>query len=59
MSKRPARFTLKEVQTLVKAAQEAGTRLILELERDGTMRIVLNEEGDRHPDIAAHRDYVL
>ena len=45
MGKRPARFTLKEVQTLVRAAQEAGSRLVLELERDGRMRIVLNDEG--------------
>jgi hypothetical protein len=59
MSRRPARFTLKEVQTLVKVAQEAGSRLILELERDGTMRIVLNERRDGLPDVAEHGDYVL
>lgn len=43
---RPARFTLKEVQTLVKAAQKANSRLILELERDGKMRIVLNDGSE-------------
>jgi hypothetical protein len=58
MSKRPARFTLKEVQTLVRAAQEAGTRLVLELDRDGRMRIILNENGS-FQDVAEYRDIVL
>lgn len=43
MSRRQARFSLKEMQTMIRAAQEAGTRLVFELEPDGKFRIVVND----------------
>ena len=58
MSRRPPRFTLKEVQTLVRAAQESGARLVLELDGDGKFRVILNETASIQ-DVAKHKDLVL
>lgn len=44
MSRPRSRFTLKELNTLVRVAREAGSRLILELDRDGKLRVILNEQ---------------
>ena len=57
MAKHRARFTLKEIQTLIRVAQEEQARLIFELEPDGRFRIIVNEVSfSAKP---SHRDYVL
>ena len=55
MSRWKVRLTLKEVQMLVRPAQEEGTRLILELEPDGRFRIIFSEEET----VKAGEDIVL
>jgi hypothetical protein len=43
MSGRRARFTMKEVVTLIKAAQKEHARVVIELDEAGKFRVVVNE----------------
>ena len=47
---------MKEILTLIKAAQKEEVRLVFELNRDGTFRIIVNELGEG---VEPSRDYVL
>lgn len=41
--RRKARFTMKEVTTLIKAAQKEHARVVIELDEAGKFRVVVNE----------------
>lgn len=43
MARRKARFTMKEITTLIKAAQREHARLVIELDEDGKFRVVVND----------------
>lgn len=45
MSRRPARFTMSEVLTLIRAAQKEHARLVIELDREGRFRVIVNERS--------------
>lgn len=45
MANRRARFTQKEILTLIRVAQQERARLVFELEPDGRFRIIVNETG--------------
>lgn len=40
MSRRPARFTQSDLTKAIKAVEQAGANMAVEISRDGTMRIV-------------------
>jgi hypothetical protein len=40
MSRRPARFTQADIYRAIKAIQQAGSDMVVEIVPDGTMRIV-------------------
>lgn len=44
--RRKARFTMKEITTLIKAAQKEHARLIIELDETGKFRIIVNEPSE-------------
>jgi hypothetical protein len=41
--RRKARFTMKEVTTLIKAAQKEHARVVIEMDEGGKFRMVFNE----------------
>lgn len=41
--RRKARFTMKEVVTLIKAAQKEHARVVIELDEVGKFRVIVNE----------------
>lgn len=45
--RRKARFTMKEVVTLIKAAQKQNARLVIELDEAGKFRVVINELSEQ------------
>ncbi len=47
--RRKARFTMKEVVTLIKAAQREHARVVIELDEDGKFRMVVNDTAGVDP----------
>ncbi len=49
--RRKSRFTLKEVLTLIQAAQKERARVVIELDEAGKFRLILNDlQGPIEPD---------
>ena len=41
---------MKEITTLIKAAQREGARLVIELDETGKFRVIVNERSEFAPD---------
>lgn len=52
MTRRKARFTMKEVTTLIKAAQKENVRLVIELDEVGKFRVIV--DGTSNPAKSHH-----
>lgn len=51
--RRKARITMREVQSIIKAAQKERARVVIELDEAGKLRVIINEllEPEHDPSI--------